>query len=211
MGIVKLERVSKSYGRNKVLENISLDIKKGEMVAIVGNSGKGKSTLLNIIGLIEDFDSGLLTIDSEVSIRINSLKATKLLREKISYLFQNFALIDNETVEDNLILALKYVKLSKGDKKDKIKEALKNVDLSGYEKRKIYELSGGEQQRVAIARIMLKPCEIILADEPTGSLDEENRNIIFKLLKKINDSGKTLIIVTHDKYIAKECDRIINL
>lgn len=211
MGIIRLENINKSYGSKKILENINIDIEKGEMVAIVGASGKGKSTILNIIGLLEAPDSGSLRIDGDVSIKLNSGESAKILRNKISYLFQNFALIDEETVLNNLLIALKYVKLNKVLKIEKISETLKEVGLAGYEKRKIYELSGGEQQRIAIARVMLKPSKIILADEPTGSLDEENREIIVGLLKKINESGKTLLIVTHDKYIAENCNRVIRL
>ena len=119
--------------------------------------------------------------------------------------------MDEETVEYNLKLACKYVKTNRHEKEFSISEALKHVGLKGYEKRKIYELSGGEQQRVAIARIMLKPSKIILADEPTGSLDEKNRDVVLNLLKTLNKEGKTLILVTHDKYVASQCDKIIHL
>ncbi|GKX68988.1 ABC transporter ATP-binding protein [Inconstantimicrobium mannanitabidum] len=208
--VIELKNVSKSYDK-KILNNLSIKIEENEIVAIVGESGKGKSTLLNIIGLLEDADSGEVIIDNEKSIKINSSKATKIIREKISYLFQNFALIEQETVFENLEIALKYVKLKKADKIDLIKSALKSVDLEGYEKRKIYELSGGEQQRVAMARVVLKPSKIVLADEPTGSLDCNNRNKIMSLLKQLNKKGKTIVIVTHDREVANSCDRIIEL
>ena len=170
-----------------------------------------KSTLLNIIGLLEEFDDGELIIDGESSPYPNSSGANKILREKISYLFQNFALVDEETVEYNLKLGCKYVKGSKKEKELSISETLKHVGLNGYEKRKIYELSGGEQQRVAMARIMLKPSKIILADEPTGSLDEKNRDVVLDLLKTLNKEGKTIVLVTHDRYVASQCHRIINI
>lgn len=208
--VIELKNVSKSYDK-KILNNLSIKIEENEIVAIVGESGKGKSTLLNIIGLLEDADSGEVIIDNEKGIKINSSKATKIIREKISYLFQNFALIEQETVFENLEIALKYVKLKKADKIDLIKSALKSVDLEGYEKRKIYELSGGEQQRVAMARVVLKPSKIVLADEPTGSLDVNNRNKIMSLLKQLNKKGKTIVIVTHDREVANSCDRIIEL
>ena len=211
MSIIELCNVSKSYGSKKILENISININEGEFVAITGESGKGKSTILNIIGLLEIFDSGKLTIDNETNLVPNSIKSRKLLREKISYLFQNFALIDQETVLYNLLLVLKYVKQSKNYKVKIIKQSLSKVGLDGYEKRKIYELSGGEQQRVAIARILLKPSKIVLADEPTGSLDENNRDTVISLLRLLNNEGKTIVLVTHDKSVAKSCDRIINL
>lgn len=211
MKIIELKNVYKSYGNNKVLTDLSLSIDSGEFVAITGESGKGKSTILNIMGLLENVDAGQVIIDGVSDIIPNSIKATKTIREKICYLFQNFALIDEETVEYNLNIALKYVKISKNEKSEKIKEALKAVELQGYEKRKIYELSGGEQQRVSIARAILKPSKIILADEPTGSLDEKNVKRILMLLRDLNKTGKTVVIVTHDKALANECDRVINL
>lgn len=210
MSIIRLENVSKSYNK-KVLDNISIDIKEEELVAITGESGRGKSTLLNIIGLLEYPDSGKVIVDGQTNVKPSSMKANKILRNKISYLFQNFALIDEESVYSNLMLSLKYNSCSKSEKKEKIKNALNKVGLENYEKRKIYELSGGEQQRVAIARVILKPSKIILADEPTGSLDEKNRDQVISLLKYLNKEGKTVVIVTHDKNVANECDRIIEL
>lgn len=210
MDAVELMNINKSFKGNHVLKDFTIQIKKGEMVAITGNSGSGKTTILNIIGLIEKADSGTVNLFDMKDIKPNTKKAEIAIRKHIGYLFQNFALIDNETVEENLKIGLKYVR-----KKDKginrIKEVLKEVGLSGYEKRKIYELSGGEQQRVAIARIMLKPSNIILADEPTGSLDSTNREIVIELLKKINATGKTVLIVTHDAYVATQCQRVINI
>lgn len=211
MAIVELNNVTKRFGNKKILDKFSLKINEGEVVAITGSSGKGKTTILNIIGLLEQFEEGELIIDGESHIKVNSSKATRFLREKISYLFQNFALIDDKTVLYNLNLALNYVKATKKEKQQLINNALEKVGLAGYEKSKIFELSGGEQQRVAIARIMLKPCKIVLADEPTGSLDEENSHKILELLKFLNKSGKTIVIVSHDKFIANQCDRIINI
>lgn len=211
MDIIELNNITKKYGYKKVLDKFSFKVHQGEMVAITGLSGKGKTTILNIIGLLEKFDEGELVIDGESHIKVNSSRATKILREKISYLFQNFALVDDETVFYNLDLALKYVKASKNQKKELIKVALDNVGLTGSEKSKIFELSGGEQQRVAVARIMLKPCKIVLADEPTGSLDEENSSRILSLLNVLKTNGKTIVIVTHNKDIALQCDRIINI
>ena len=139
---------------------------------------------------------------------IQGMIATKLIREEIGYLFQNFALVDEESVNYNLKLALKYVK---GNKMHIIENALEEVGLSGYGNKKIYQLSGGEQQRVALARIIVKPSKIILADEPTGSLDEQNRDIVLNMLRKMQQQGKTIVIVTHDNYIADKCDRVISL
>ncbi len=176
---------------------------------IVGASGSGKSTLLNIIGLLETVDKGRVSIDDLTDITPQSNKAISIIRYKFNYLFQNYALIDEETVEYNLKLALRF---TKGNKKELIRKALKKVGLDGYEKAKIYQLSGGEQQRVALARVILKPSKYILADEPTGSLDPDNRDIVIKTLRRLNkEDNKTVIIVTHDTYVADQCDRIIKI
>ncbi|MCR6513884.1 MAG: ABC transporter ATP-binding protein [Clostridium sp.] len=211
MGIIKLEKVNKRYGEKVVLKDLSLEIDKGEMVALIGNSGKGKTTIMNIIGLLESFDSGKLIIDGEENISVNSKKANLNLRNKISYLFQNFALVENKTVSFNLEIATKYLKKSKSEKKALIEEALEKVNLKGLENKKVYQLSGGEQQRVSIARVLIKDSKIVLADEPTGSLDTLNRDMVFKHLKDMNSKGKTIVIVTHDLELAKMCDRIIKI
>jgi len=211
MALVELNNVSKSYGNKNILHKVSLEVQEGELVALRGVSGRGKSTILNIIGLLETYDSGKVVIDGESNIKPNSSRATKMLREKISYLFQNFALVDDGTVQYNLEIAMKYVGGNRKEKQAKMQEALEIVGLQGFDKRMVYELSGGEQQRVSMARIILKPSKLILADEPTGSLDEENRNIIIDLLKKLNSEGKTIIVVTHDEYVANQCERVIDL
>jgi len=211
MSIIQLNKVTKKYGEKIILDKFSLEVREGEFIAIMGQSGCGKSTLLNIIGLLESYDDGDFIIDGDINVQPSSSKANKILREKICYLFQNFALVDDETVSYNLNLAMKYVKEGKKDKRRKINEVLKSVDMEGFGNRKIYELSGGEQQRVAVARIMLKTSKIILADEPTGSLDESNRDIVLGYLKKLNLQGKTIVIVTHDKFVASQCEKIINM
>lgn len=211
MSIIKLDKITKKYGVRTILDKFCLTVDEGEFIAVMGISGCGKSTLLNIIGLLEDFDEGDLVIDKEVNVNPGSTYANKMLREKISYLFQNFALVDDETVRYNLNLALRYVKGSRKDKQKILTDALRQVGLEGYEKRRIYELSGGEQQRVAMARIMIKPSKIILADEPTGSLDAKNRDIILEMLKTLNSQGKTILVVTHDGYVSEQCQRIVNL
>ena len=211
MSIVELANVSKAFEGKELFKGFSLSIEQGEMIAITGNSGSGKTTLLNMIGLLERCDSGQIVIRNQSNVKVNSRAARKLLRETISYLFQNFALVEDETVKYNLSLALKYAHGTAQQKVEKMRKALDSVGLAGFENKRIFRLSGGEQQRVAIARIILKPCEIVLADEPTGSLDQTNRGIILDMIKAINADGKTVIIVTHDPYVAECCTRQIKL
>lgn len=208
MTIVELKNVSKSYGDKNVLNDLSIKIEEGTFNVIMGASGSGKSTILNIIGLLDKATSGDVILFGQKNIRPFSMKAEQILKNKIGYLFQNFALIENETVVNNLKLALENVR---GNKKEKISEALKEVGLEGYENKKIFKCSGGEQQRVAIARLLLKPCELILADEPTGSLDIKNREIVVKLLKNMQELGKTIIVVSHDPFFKEIADDVIDL
>lgn len=208
---VKIRNLSKSYGSKPIFKQFNLDLDEGDMVAITGPSGAGKSTLLNILGILEPFDSGTIYLFGEELPKVNSRKANEFLRNKISYLFQNFALVDDWTVKQNLEIVLNHQKLNKEEKNLKIEEALKIVGLEGYENNKIYTLSGGEQQRVSIARILLKPGELILADEPTGSLDHQNKELVIKLLKQINLLGKTILIVTHDPEVAESCSKNIQI
>lgn len=209
--MIKLEHVTKKYKTKIVLDNFSLSVEAGEMIAITGPSGSGKSTILNILGLIESFDSGTYKLFDQSNIKPNSKTAMSIIREDISYLFQNFALIEDETVEYNLMLGIKYLHATKADKVAIINDALQKVGLQGYGKSPIFELSGGQQQRIAVARALIKPSKLILADEPTGSLDQKNRDEIMQLLKSMNKQGKTVIVVTHDDEVANQCQRIVHL
>ena len=212
MPTISVRQLSKYYGAKRVIENISFEISDREFVALIGPSGSGKSTLLNLIGLLETVDEGTIMIDGEILPQVNSKKATHLRRNVLNYLFQSNALIPNESVSDNLMLALHYTDLTKKEKDKKIKTVLAKVHMESFLESRINELSGGEQQRIAIARAILKPGELILADEPTGSLDPQMAQPAFELLKLLRDEyGKTIILVTHNMNQAQQCDRIIDL
>ena len=209
---LQVDALNKSFGSNTVLHNISFEIESGESVALVGPSGCGKSTLLNIIGLLETLDSGTINLEGRTYPSINSKKATLMRRTEINYLFQSFALINDWKVSKNLLLALQYTKLSKQEQEHLIKTALESYGIGGKFDAVVNELSGGEKQRVAIARAMIKPGNLILADEPTGSLDKAMATIVIdSLLDSVRANHKTLLMVTHDMGIAQRCDRIIEL
>lgn len=209
---LQVDALNKSFGSNTVLHNISFKIESGESVALVGPSGCGKSTLLNIIGLLETFDSGTISLEGRIYPSINSKKATLMRRTEINYLFQSFALINDWKVSRNLLLALQYTKLSKQEQERLMRTALENYGIGEKYDAVVNELSGGEKQRVAIARAMIKPGNLILADEPTGSLDKAMATIVIdSLLDSVHANHKTLLMVTHDMSIAQRCDRIIEL
>ncbi len=209
--MIEINIVSKKYGDHEVIKNFNHKIKDKEMVALIGPSGCGKSTLLNMIGLLDDDYDGVIKYDGVDVKSLKTKKKEKFIRENINYLFQNYALIDDESVNYNLLLALEYENISIKEKNNLIKDVLKKVGLAGCENKKIFTLSGGEQQRIALARILLKKGNIVLADEPTGNLDENNSKKVFELLKELKKIGKTIIIVTHNDKLAKECDSIIEL
>lgn len=196
--------LSKRFEGRILFENFNFKIESGEFVCFSGVSGCGKTTLLNMIGMIEPFDSGKLLIDGDAI--VTPKQRMQYFRKKLGFLFQNFALVENKTVEQNLKLIRKQDRTNLT-----MEEALKRVGLSGVLKQKVYTLSGGEQQRVALARLFFKQSEIILADEPTGSLDEANANRIMQILKELHQEGKTIILVTHDEKIKRMAERVIEL
>lgn len=211
MEILKLKNISKFYDKEPVLSNLNLSIADGEMVAIIGASGQGKTTLLNIMGLISQKDDGDLILYNHKNPNINSREAMMLRRDKIGYLFQNYGLVDDETVFWNLKLALEYKKYSKNEKVSKINNLLESFNLLNLKNKKVYQLSGGEQQRIAIIRLILQDSSLILADEPTASLDSDNQKVIMEYLKALNNKGKTIVVVTHTREILSYFTRVINL
>lgn len=198
------------------LQTIAMDcdhltINKGDLIAIVGPSGSGKSTLLNIIGLLEDLDSGEYKLDGKNISTLNDNEKAMYRNKYFGFIVQNFALINDFSVLDNIEIPLIYSKKNKKTRHLLISSMLKKLNLESKINSKISELSGGQAQRVAIARALINNPEVILADEPTGALDCKTGQEIINILKEINKEGKTILIVTHDYNIAKQCDKIIKI
>jgi len=209
MNLIELQNITMKFGDKVVLNHLSLDVKEQELLAITGASGSGKSTILNILGLLLQPTSGDRIHFGERNVRINSEKAIKMLRHHIGYLFQNYALIDNLTAMDNMKIAIKYSDVK--NKPQVIREALAKVGLQQVTDQKVYTLSGGEQQRLSIARLLVKPCEVVLADEPTGNLDMTNAENIMSLFHLLVERGKTVVMVTHDANLLGHFHRTIRL
>lgn len=207
----ELREITKKFDERIILDKLSFTINDSEFVAIKGPSGSGKTTLLNIIGLLDNDYQGDLIYDGKSMKKMNDHHKSLYVRNNINYLFQNYALIEDESIEDNLALALEYPKLSKANKLNKINKALKIVGLDLNPKQKIYKLSGGEQQRIALARALIKPAKLILCDEPTGNLDAYNRDLVVEILKELRKYQKTIIVVTHDDAVADKADRVLKL
>jgi len=209
---IEVLNVTKKFGKRYIFQNLNLSVEDGEFIAIVGPSGCGKSTLLNMIGLLESSDAGQIKLKGKEIPKIESNGATMLRRNTINYLFQSFALINDMTVYQNLFLAMNFSNITTKEKDARIEEILKKVHLEEFKDEKVNTLSGGEQQRVALARTILKPGDIILADEPTGSLDSAAAEIAFNLIKDLSKQyRKTVMMVTHSKNLANQADRIINI
>lgn len=213
MALIELTQVKKVYGNGEIstiaLDNINLSIDKGEFIAIMGPSGSGKSTLLNILGCIDTPTSGEYKLDSKEVNTLSSKRLATLRSDKIGYIFQNFNLLYEYNLIDNVTLPLTYSKKKFESARSKAIEALKTVGLEEHIKKTPDKLSGGQKQRVAIARALINEPELILADEPTGSLDQKTGEKIMEMLKEVNLKGHTVIIVTHDINIANQCNRKI--
>lgn len=208
MSVINLENITKSYGHHMIFKDYNLSVEEGEFVAICGESGKGKTTLLNIMGMIEKADKGDLYLFDKKNPDIRKPSGRKLLRTEMTYVFQNYGLVEDKTVQYNLNIASHFTDVTEKD----IEEVLTKVGLDkSILKSKVYTLSGGEQQRVAIARVFLKKCKLLLADEPTGSLDAGNKEIVMKLFERLNKEGTTIVMVTHDEEILKYATRIVEL
>lgn len=202
--MIEIKNLHKSFGEEKIFDDFSLTISQGEFVIVAGASGTGKTTLLNIIGALENYDKGEVLFKGK---RIKTSKEKRLFwLNEVGFLFQNFALIENKTVKENL----EIVKPSAMSDVS-IDEALNKVGLINKKDKKVFTLSGGEQQRIAIARLFLKKCNLVLADEPTGSLDRKNAEVVMDLIRDLNKQGKTIILVTHDEQIINSAERVVRL
>lgn len=211
--LISLKDVVKIYGnkenQTEALRGINLDIDEGEMVAIMGPSGSGKTTLLNIIGCMDKCTSGSYFLHNEDTSTFNANKLAKFRNEHIGFVFQSFNLLNEYNLVENVYLPLTYRKGIRLSRKKMAEEMLEKVGLLSHKKKNPNQLSGGQQQRVAIARALVGNPSIILADEPTGALDQNTGREIINLLKEINESGKTVIIITHDDKVAAQCKRIV--
>ena len=213
--MIKIENLSKSFRTEEVetlaLRNVSLSVEKGEFVAIMGPSGCGKSTLLNLLGLLDNPTEGTYLLDGTNVSDLKEKNRTGLRKGKIGFVFQNFNLIDELSIEDNVELPLKYLNISAAERKQKVAAALERMGISHRAKHYPQQLSGGQQQRAAIARAVVARPELILADEPTGNLDSQNGLEVMNLLTELNREGTTIVMVTHSRHDASYTHRVINL
>lgn len=208
MSLLEIKNVSKIYGPLKALDNVNLTVENGEWLAIMGPSGSGKSTMMNIIGCMDKPSLGEVILDGVDIAKESGKKLTEIRRDKIGLIFQQFHLVNYLTAVENVMVSQYYHSMP--DEKEAL-EALERVGLKDRAKHLPSQLSGGEQQRVCIARALINHPEIILADEPTGNLDEANENIVIDIFKQLHRQGTTLIVVTHDPEVAEVAQRTVVL
>ena len=213
--MINIKDLHKSYnmGSNSlhVLKGINFSVSEGELVAIMGSSGSGKSTLLNIIGMLDNYDKGSYELDNILIKDLNETKAANYRNKFLGFVFQSFNLINYKSAVDNVILPLYYQGIKRKEREKTALDYLDNVGLKNWASHLPSELSGGQKQRVAIARAMVSKPKVLLADEPTGALDSNTSTEVMSLIQKINNSGKTILVVTHEEDIAKMCKRIVKL
>ena len=213
--MIRTENLTRIFRTEEVetiaLNGVNIEVEDGEFIAIMGPSGCGKSTLLNILGLLDSPTEGKYWLNNEEVAHLKERERTAYRKGRIGFVFQNFNLIDELTVEENVDLQLKYLGVGKAERKERVLEILRKVKLSHRAKHYPHQLSGGQQQRVAIARAVVGKPSIILADEPTGNLDSKNGMEVMLLLSELNEEGTTIVMVTHSKHDATYASRIINL
>ena len=213
--MIKIENLSKVFRTENVettaLNGVSLEVKEGEFVAVMGPSGCGKSTLLNILGLLDNPDSGNYYLGGEEVGHLKEKDRTKYRKGRIGFVFQSFNLIDELNVYENIELPLRYLDIPASERKARVTEMMKRMNISHRAKHFPQQLSGGQQQRVAIARAVVAGPKLILADEPTGNLDSKNGKEVMDLLKELNQEGTTIVMVTHSQKDAAQAQRTIDL
>ena len=213
--MIKIEKLTKVFRTENVettaLNGVSLEVKAGEFVAIMGPSGCGKSTLLSILGLLDKADEGRYYLDGKEVGHLKEKERTQYRKGRIGFVFQSFNLIDELTVEENVELQLKYLKVSRAERKKRVEEILRKMNLSQRATHYPQQISGGQQQRVAIARAVVGKPQLILGEEPTGNLDSQNGHDVMELLSRLNDEGTTIVIVTHSQHDAAYAHRVIHL
>lgn len=214
--MIEVKNVTKTYNVGKknsqvALSDVSLIINDGELLSIVGKSGAGKSTLLHIIGGMDSFEEGSVCIDGDELKDMNEYQLAKIRNTRIGMVMQDFALIEDYTVEENIELPLFFGKIKNKDRKRMVNAAMEVTGIFDLRTKAVKYLSGGQKQRVAIARAIVYDPQYIIADEPTGALDTHTGHDIMELFKNLNSKGKTVIIVTHDEQIASECTRKIEI
>lgn len=208
--MIEVQGIMKSYGKKILFKDLSFKVREGEFLGLFGESGTGKTTLLNILGLLEKPNEGKIIFDGITN--PNRREIRFLQREQIGYLFQNFGLMANETVKENLLIALKRCKDNKEKQQLLLIDSLEQVSLVGFLNKKVFELSGGEQQRVALARLILKRPRVIFADEPTGNLDKMNTERVFSILQDFNSMQQcTVVFVTHDQTLLARTEKVLEL
>jgi putative ABC transport system ATP-binding protein len=212
--IIKLRDINKTYYSGSplhVLKGIDLDIEKGEMVSIMGASGSGKSTLLNIIGILDTYDRGDYYLDNQLIKNLSESRAAELRNRMIGFIFQSFNLISFKNAMENVALPLYYQGVSRKKRNELALEYLDKVGIRDWADHLPNEMSGGQKQRVAIARALITRPQVILADEPTGALDSKTTVEVMDLLREVNRTGMSMIIVTHEKSVAEVTNRIIHV
>lgn len=208
--MIELKGITKKFADELIFENFDLTVIEGDFLCLAGPSGVGKTTMLNIMSLVERPTSGSVIIDNVSKWNLSNVQ--RMRREKIGYVFQNYGLIENDIVEQNLLLTSKFASLKKSKRQKAFTQALSEVGLDeSYLRRKIYSLSGGEQQRVALARLLITRPKYIFADEPTGNLDANNREIVFSLLEQFARQGHTVVYVSHDQELIEKARRVVRL